>query len=166
MIGILDAAYAQTQASAACVLAQDFTAAAPARACVSRMPAAAAYAPGAFYRRELPLLLHVLREHRVEADILVIDGYVWLDGGRPGLGAHLHEALGAAVIGVAKRPFRGDAWSERVLRGASQVPLYVTAAGLDARQAAAAIQAMHGALRIPTLCRAADRLARATLAPI
>ncbi|MFY0538676.1 hypothetical protein [Nannocystis pusilla] len=39
----------------------------------------------------------------------MIDGHVWLGPDRPGLGVHLHRALGEAipVVGVAKNPFRG-----------------------------------------------------------
>jgi hypothetical protein len=40
----------------------------------------------------------------------IVDGYVWLDdAGKPGLGAHLYQALGGrvAVLGVAETKFRG-----------------------------------------------------------
>lgn len=131
-----------------------------------RLPPAAAYEPGAFFRRELPLLRAALDLVRSPPDIVVIDGFVWLDAeNRPGLGAHLHDAANIAVIGVAKTPFRGcEAWSAAMLRGKSTRPLFVTAAGLDQAEAASMIAAMHGAHRIPTLVALADRAARATLA--
>ena len=66
------------------------------------------YVPGQFYKRELPCLLAVLDVLPTKLDVLVIDGYVWLDGNnQKGLGGHLFEALGesSAVIGVAKTQF-------------------------------------------------------------
>jgi len=121
------------------------------------------YQPGEFYQRELPYLLTILatvtRRHPIAT--VVIDAHVWLDGGRPGLGAHLYRALDGrlAVVGVAKSAFRG-APAIAVVRGTSKQPLYVSAAGLVPPEAAARIAAMHGPHRIPTLIKRADSLAR------
>lgn len=127
----------------------------------------AEYEPGQFYRRELPHLLAVLALLPAPPRLIVVDGFVWLadqaDGGAgPGLGAHLHAALGAAipVVGVAKRPYRLANRAAPVLRGESQVPLWVTAVGLSLDEAVAAVASMHGEHRIPTLLRRVDRLAR------
>jgi deoxyribonuclease V len=126
------------------------------------------YQPGAFYKRELPFLVEavalVQRRHPVEA--VVIDGHAWLREGQPGLGARLHEALGAqkAVIGVAKRAFTGGS-AVPVLRGDSSRPLFVTAAGMNAHRAAALIRGMHGPHRVPTLLKRADQLARGHATP-
>jgi deoxyribonuclease V len=122
----------------------------------------AAYRPGELYRRELPYILDALPELPAAAEALIIDGHVWLEAGRPGLGAHLHDALGGrfAVVGVAKRPFRRAGGAVPVLRGGSRRPLFVTAVGLDAGRAAELVEKMHGAHRIPTLLARADRLAR------
>ena len=60
-------------------------------------------------------------------------GYVWLgEKNEPGLDAYLFEALRTAtpIVGVAKTPYRNDTWSERVYRGESRRPLYVTAVRL------------------------------------
>ena len=98
--------------------------------------------------------------------VIVIDGYVWLGANSaPGLGAHLFEALQSAIaiVGVAKSHYRDDTWSERVYRGQSRKPLYVTAAGIEAAKAAALVSGMHGKHRIPTLLQLADRLARAAV---
>lgn len=65
--------------------------------------------PGSFLLRELPRLLEVLRPFRAAVvHTIVIDGYVWLAKGRPGLGARPFEALGSsiAVVGVAKTSCR------------------------------------------------------------
>jgi deoxyribonuclease V len=120
----------------------------------------AAYQPGAFYERELPYLLTAL-ERMPPLSIVIVDAYVWLGPEQPGLGARLHEACrGAfAVIGVAKTRFAGAPAFE-VVRGDSDRPLFVTAAGLDPAEAARDIATMHGEFRIPTLLKRVDSLAR------
>jgi len=121
------------------------------------------YQPGAFYKRELPLILALLSQLQTTPTFIVIDGYVWLDTeGRRGLGAHLYEALGgaAAVIGVAKTAFKGGDFARSVLRGQSKRPLYVTTVGTPPETAAENIAAMHGKARMPTLLKLADRIAR------
>ena len=126
------------------------------------------YEPGAFYKRELPFLLEALalveRRHPVEA--VLIDGHVWLREDQPGLGARLHEALGArkAVIGVAKAAF-AEGSAVAVLRGDSSRPLFVTAAGMNAHGAAELLRGMHGPHRVPTLLKRADQLARGHATP-
>jgi deoxyribonuclease V len=166
-IACLDAAYSQTSASAACVLFATWNAATPAQVLTWRQGAAAAYEPGAFYKRELPLLLAVLGQVRHRLATVIIDGYVWLDGERrPGLGAMLHEALPerTPVVGVAKTRF-GDAsaWCIPVVRGSGRRPLFVTAVGIAAEEAAKCVRTMHGRHRIPTLLQLVDRQARAAL---
>ncbi len=131
--------------------------------------APAPYEPGSFYQRELPYLTEaVLRvERHAAVTTIVIDGHVWLSAGRLGLGAHLHQALGArvAIVGVAKSAFRGGV-AIPVLRGESRQPLFVTAAGTDPARAAELVRDMHGAHRIPTLLQRADQLARGHAHPV
>ena len=121
----------------------------------------APYQSGELYRRELPCLLRVL-EGGPAADVVVVDGYVWLGPGRAGLGAHLHAALGGrtAVVGVAKKPFLEDTTAVEVYRGSSGSPLYVTAEGIGLAEAARCVAWMDGPYRIPSLLKRADRLAR------
>ena len=92
---------------------------------------------------------------------VLVDGFVWLGEGRPGLGARLYEAIGGAypVVGVAKNPFRG-APAAAITRGGSARPLYITAVGLATSDAAARVESRHGPHRIPTLLKAVDRLCR------
>jgi deoxyribonuclease V len=146
------------------VAAEEWTAAKHLEEFVLKRGPQKAYAPGEFYRRELPLLLAILKKLPAPPETILIDGYVWLDANaRRGLGAHLFEALDqqTPVVGVAKTRFAGaDKWAEHVLRGRSLKPLYVTAAGIGAGAAAAGVRSMHGAHRIPTLVALADRLAR------
>ena len=126
----------------------------------------AEYQPGEFYRRELPCLLGVLREGP-PPDIVIVDGYVSLEPGHPGLGAHLHDALDrkVPVVGVAKTAYRSASDVVEVLRGQSTSPLFVTAIGIDLAAAAAAVKRMHGEYRVPTLLRAVDQLARHSAMP-
>lgn len=125
-----------------------------------RLAEVAEYRPGEFFRRELPGLLAVLA-NGPPADAVLIDGYVWLGPDRPGLGAHLFDALGGRVpvVGVAKTRFV-SADAVPVCRGESRSPLYVSAAGFDPADAAALVAGMHGPYRVPTLLKRADRLAR------
>ena len=50
----------------------------------------------------------------VPLEVIIVDGYVALDaGGRPGLGAHLHAALGASVAVIGVQPQRRAAHADR-----------------------------------------------------
>jgi deoxyribonuclease V len=163
MMACFDVAYQGAEANAAAVLFDSWTDSSGRREIVTRVPAGAGYSPGEFYRRELPCLLALLELVGEPLELLIVDGYVWLgEEKRPGLGAHLYEALGrsAVVIGVAKSGFAGGAGAVPVLRGRSRRPLFVTAAGMDAGVAAHNIAAMHGEHRIPTLLKRADQLSR------
>jgi deoxyribonuclease V len=138
-LACLDAAYADAAASAACALFPAWDAATPAQVLTWRQGAAAAYEPGAFYKRELPLLLAVLGQAELPPATVVIYGYVWLDGERrPGLGAFLHESLGRRmpVVGVAKSSFGVTSWCIPVVRGGSRRPLFMSAVGMNADEAA------------------------------
>ena len=70
----------------------------------------APYEPGSFYKRELPAILPMVHLVLARGTVgtVVLDGHVDLDEGRPGLGRHLYEALGAppelCIVGVAKNP--------------------------------------------------------------
>ena len=162
MLACLDVDYRPEVTVAACVLFRDWTDAAEASHLVERGPPAEPYEPGQFFRRELPHLLEVLAAVREPLETVVIDGYVWLGEERPGLGAHLYEALGrrVPVVGVAKTAFHSSGLALPVLRGQSQRPLFVTAVGMDASAAAELVRRMHGASRIPTLLGRVDRLCR------
>lgn len=129
----------------------------------------AEYVPGQFRERELPCLMQLLAKQtdllRSSVDTVVIDGYVDLGEGHPGLGRYLHVALrdvgvDVTVVGVAKNPFNG-ANAVKILRGDSKSPLYITSTG-DVHSAADAVKHMDGPYRIPTLLKLADSLARGT----
>jgi deoxyribonuclease V len=162
MIACVDVDYRLDGAVSACVLFRSWGDANSAGERVALIPQVEPYQPGQFYRRELPCLLTVLAPVSELLEVVVVDGYVWLeDETKPGLGARLHEALSrrVPVVGVAKTRFAGAAAVE-VRRSGSRRPLYVSAAGMDPHTAARHVQSMHGLFRIPTLLRRVDQLSR------
>jgi deoxyribonuclease V len=62
------------------------------------------------------------------------------------------------VIGVAKSRFRTATHAVPILRGSSR-PLFVTAAGMPAADAADLVRQMTGRYRLPDALRRADTLA-------
>jgi deoxyribonuclease V len=165
----IDVHYADDAVTTGAVGFASWTDAAPRAEWIYRDPSPPApYQPGEFFRRELP---HAVRAAVVARashpiDTILVDAHVWLEPGRPGLGAHLFTALGAAVpvIGVAKSAYRGGV-AIAVLRGYSRAPLWVSAEGFDSHVAAAHLRTMHGAHRLPTLLVRADHLARGLATP-
>jgi deoxyribonuclease V len=155
----VDVQYHEGHAIAAAVAFQGWSDAVASYATTVEVPSPAAYEPGAFWKRELPAVLAVLNDLPFAPELVIVDAYVDLGPGRPGMGRRLHEALGLPVIGVAKTHFQG-AEAIEVSRGGSSRPLYVTSAGLDPSEAAACVRGMHGNNRLPTLLQAADQLAR------
>lgn len=165
-IAIVDVDYSDPQpgaaATAACVVAERWTDGVPIETHAAPIKTVQPYAPGRFFERELPCLLAVLPRVGAPIDVVVIDGYVILDGaGAPGLGAHLHAALQGRypVVGVAKSQFGDGSFATPVLRGSSRQPLWITAIGMDVQEAARHVVSMHGPYRIPTLLTWVDRLA-------
>lgn len=130
------------------------------------------YESGNFYKRELPCILSILEmiieENKNHAwrkvKIIVVDGHVDVGIGKPGLGRHLFQSLNEKVpiVGVAKNEFK-DAPAQPVLRGGSQKPLWVSAAGISVQDAVDGVKAMEGAFRLPTALRFVDHLARGLL---
>jgi len=120
------------------------------------------YVPGEFYKRELPCLMAALKEVKSPIDLIIVDSYVWLAKGVPGMGHHLYEELEKVipVIGCAKTHFKTDDVSIPIVRGTSKSPLYITSVGMDEVDAAKYISQMHGDNRIPTLLKQVDRMCR------
>jgi len=130
---------------------------------VSSVDDIAEYEPGNFYKRELPCILSLLSEHGLSPDVIVVDGFVYLNGvDEPGLGKHLYDSLGEkiAVIGVAKRAFKDIDEQYALYRGESKNPLYITAAGICIQKARKAIEQMNGKHRNPTLLKKVDQICR------
>ena len=160
-IAAVDVDYRGSVAVAAGVWFRGWMAAEAEVEAVTTLRDVAPYRSGELFRREFPCLLAVLARGPA-ADVVVVDGYVWLGPGRPGLGAHLHAALGGrtAVVGVAKKRFIGATDAVLVYRGASRTLLYVTAVGVDAVEAAGWVKNMRGSYCVPSLLKRVDRLAR------
>lgn len=162
MIACLDVHYRDPGAVAAGLWFRRWEDSASSAEIVLPIERVAPYRSGQFYLRELPCLLAVL-EKGPPVEVVVVDGYVWLGAEqRPGLGAHLYQALGekVAVIGVAKTRYPGATRAQELRRGTSRSPFYVTAAGMEVGEAARHVAEMHGPHRIPTLLRRVDQLCR------
>ena len=161
MIALLDVAYSATATKGACVVAASWQSPAAVVEVVRNYPPAAPYESGQFFKRELPYLIDMIDQVQHSLQAVVVDGYVWLGAGRPGLGARLFESINGRVpvVGVAKTAFVG-APAISVFRGVSLTPLFVSARGLDATEAAASVASMHGRYRLPTLLKRVDSLSR------
>ena len=163
MIAAADVHYSKNWVAAGAILFEYWRSEQPTIAVRQSLAKVEPYEPGLFYKRELPCLLKVLERVKNQFEIIIIDGYVWLDAeNRPGLGAHLHQVLGEKipVIGVAKSKFKEALYATSVLRGRSRRPLYVTAIGIEVTVAAKHIENMHGRHRIPALLKMVDMLCR------
>lgn len=123
------------------------------------------YESGAFYKRELPCILSLLKKIDLkDGDLIIVDGYVALgNNGKIGLGGYLYESLNKKypVIGIAKNGFASeDNMRKTIFRGKSKIPLFLTAKGIDADKTKINIENMHGAYRIPTLLKKLDKLTK------
>lgn len=161
----IDVGYHDNGATAAGVLFENWNDASPCQEVCAKIAEVAAYESGQFYKRELPCITELLQSIESDFDTILIDGFVWLSDDQPtpakGLGAYLFDLLDQKipVIGVAKTEFVGSG-AAQVLRGTSQRPLYVTAAGIQQGDAVKFVQSMQGENRIPTLLKRVDQLSR------
>lgn len=113
--------------------------------------------------REVLCVTQLLSEHKLEPELLVIDGFVHLDSDdTPGIGQHLHQALGGKVpvVGVSKKSLPGLSSQFEVMREEETPPLVVTSVGIDIGAAKVRLRSMHGRKRVPTLMKLAARLAK------
>jgi deoxyribonuclease V len=125
----------------------------------------AEYEPGAFYKRELPCIVEIMKKIDIPAvTCIVVDGYVYLnDDDKKGLGYYVFELFEGKipVIGVAKTSFHQNTKNVRpILRGVSTNPLYVTSIGVDVDEASNWVQSMAGEFRMPTLLKLMDTLTK------
>lgn len=162
MILAVDVHYTENSACVAGVSYADWAATEVLGEFVCDVHEIADYQPGEFYKRELPCILQLLRQHHLQPEVIVIDGYVYLDGAaKPGLGKHLYDALDgkSTIIGVAKNPFHGITQQSQLLRGKSSKPLYITSTGA-VEHAKSGVAQMQGPDRLPLLLKRVDRLCR------
>ena len=120
------------------------------------------YVSGQFYKRELPCILKLLEKIKEIPTYIIVDGYVFLDDNKKGLGAYLYEALDKKIpiIGVAKTAFKNISSDTYLYRGESKKPLYITVAGVELSQAKKFIEEMYGKYRFPKLLKEVDRVCR------
>jgi deoxyribonuclease V len=84
----------------------------------------------------------------------------WTLAAGPAWARNAHAEFGIAVIGVAESRLRTATHAVPVVRGSSGRPLFVTAAGMPAADAADLVRRMAGRYRLPDALRRADTLAR------
>lgn len=159
----VDVHYDAEGAQAAAVAFEDWGAAEALRTYTSRISHVEKAPRGELDLRELPCLLQLLREHALDPELIVIDGFVHLDAQEtPGLGQHLFHALGGrvAIIGISKTAMAETPAQFEVVREEEARPLIVTCAGIDLGAAKARLRTMHGRKRVPTLLKLVARLAK------
>jgi len=166
LILAIDVQYKEDTATVAGVLFSNWQSAEPHRCVVTPVSKILPYEPGAFYKRELPCIMALLKEVHEPLDVIVVDGFVSLGADqRKGLGMHLYESINksAVVVGVAKQAFKDTPKEFELLRGESQKPIYVSAAGMSTTQAINHVASMHGKHRLPTMLKKVDQLCRGNI---
>lgn len=158
----VDVQYTDKKAFVAGVLFDEWNAEAPESEYCSIVHNIEEYEPGSFYKRELPCILSLLNEHELSPNLIIVDGYVYLDRKtKPGLGKKLFESLNQKIeiVGVAKKGFVGISSEFEILRGESEKPLYITTTG-NLEEAKNNVRNMVGKYRIPLLLKRADQICR------
>lgn len=165
MILAVDVFYKKSQAKIVGLIFNEFTDARYIQKIEKYRNDIADYEPGAFYKRELPCIMDILADlDLTQLKYIIVDGYVFLDDdGKPGLGAHLYEALPikVPVIGVAKTSFANNKkYVAEIFRGTSQKPLFITALGEDLTKAATMVRSMSGEYRFPAMLKELDNFTK------
>lgn len=165
MIWAFDTYYYENKAKTVCLSFEHWTSSESVNVSSELVEDIAEYVPGAFYKRELPCILSLMKKLPAESvEAIIVDGFVYLDDEqKPGLGKYLYEQLEQKipVIGVAKTNFATiERNKQLVFRGQSERPLYVTAVGMNLEEAAAKVKSMSGTYRIPDLLKQLDQLTK------
>lgn len=159
----IDVHYREDSAMVAGIFFEDWSSNKIARTLTVEVDNVKPYEPGAFYKRELPCILELLKQVSEQLALIIVDGFVTLgDGQADGLGMHLYRTLDKStpIIGVAKRPFLETPKDCEIYRGGSSKPLLVSSIGIPLSEAKTLIENMHGLHRIPTLLKRADQACR------
>lgn len=160
MIAIFDVGSVGESALVGCVAIENFSDTEPLSEWIVEGGSVGPYVPGEFYRRELRPLIRAVRS-APDLSVCVIDAYVDLgEDAAPGPGRILFEQTGVPVVGVAKSRYLGTPTEFEVLRGESQRPLFVSAAGLNNDRAREYVRAMAGMGRIRSMIRRAHQLSK------
>jgi len=132
---------------------------------IKKIENVANYVSGEFYRRELPCINEVLTEIKIdEIETIIVDGHVYVGNDLSlGLGGYLYMDLKqkTPIIGVAKNSFsKNNEVTNKVFRGNSKKPLYVSSIGMDIDKATDLVKNMKGDYRIPTVLKELDKITR------
>jgi len=162
MIIAVDVYYEENQAKTVGVIFQSWEDSNPLDVIISYTENPHEYEPGSFYKRELPCIQELLKQIDLnQIHTIVVDGYVYLNNEKkPGLGHYVYTNLSGRipVIGVAKNTFHdNEAFVQKVYRGNSSKPLYITSVGVELAVAAGHIQSMYGEYRFPYLLKLLDQ---------
>lgn len=163
MIFAVDVAYQEDSALVVAILFEKWESSSFDKLYTKRVDAIAQYESGAFYKRELPCILSILKEVQQPIDFIIIDGYVFLGEDRePGLGMHLWNNLEGdiPIIGVAKNYYKNTPVECGILRGNSLKNLYITSVGISLDLAKEYVMKMHGPYRIPNLLKQLDQISK------
>lgn len=165
MIYAFDTYYYDDYANTICIAFEDWTSEIETKIFSEKTEITSDYESGAFYKRELPCIVSLLKKIELkEGDCIIVDGYVTLDNdGKIGLGGYLYEALDQKypIIGIAKNEFTTpDSQRRNIYRGESKTPLFATSKGTDVDQVKSNVEKMHGPYRMPTLLKKLDQLTR------
>lgn len=165
MIYAFDTYYFENYANTVCIAFEDWNSDKETEIYTAKTAIISDYESGAFYKRELPCIINLLKNIELkQGDFIIVDGYVTLDNdGKIGLGGHLFEALDHKfpVIGIAKNGFNSqDDIRREVYRGNSRSPLFLTARGVDVDAVKTKVEEMHGNFRIPSLLKKLDQISR------
>jgi deoxyribonuclease V len=165
MIYAFDTCYFDDYANTICIAFEDWTSENENEIFTEKIEITSDYESVAFYKRELPCILSLLKKIELKnGDIIIVDGYVTLNNdGKIGLGGYLYEALDQKfpVIGIAKNGFLSPDFQRRdIYRGESKTPLFLTAKGTDIEEITQKVMQMHGDFRIPALLKKLDQLTR------
>ena len=166
MIYAFDTYYYEDHANTVCIAFEDWISEKESEIFTEKTEISSDYESGAFYKRELPCIISLLKKIPLkEGDIIIVDGYVTLDNdGKIGLGGYLYDALEQKhpIIGIAKNEFASpDALRRSIFRGESKTPLFLTVKGADLDEILKKVEQMYGPYRIPTLLKKLDQLSRA-----
>lgn len=136
MIYAFDTYYFEDYAHTVCIAFEEWTSEKETQVFIEKTEITSGYESGAFYKRELPCILSLLKQIKLrEGDLIIVDGYITLGNeGKMGLGGYLYEVLEQKfpVIGIAKNEFgTPDLQRKMIFRGESKVPLFLTVKGAD-----------------------------------
>lgn len=170
MILAFDSYYTPSQAKTVCIKLESWTTSSIKEMLFEIIDQVEPYEAGAFYKRELPGILSLLKQIDLrDVEVIIVDGFVFLDDeDKEGLGAHLYKKLNRSVpvVGVAKNSFQGNTKNVvEVYRGQSKKPLFVTSVGIDLHTASLHIQNMAGANRMPEVLKLLDMETKKEMKP-